>query len=126
MNRSTLALLCCVLALVAGCGRKADAPAKAREDAAPAAAPLAMPALGVDQIRRFNFVYEAGSPAYDKAVAAYRKKDWPAVRQAFILSQLEGLTYAQIAARLQVTVRTVNNYMLKALEHCYLIVADGA
>jgi hypothetical protein len=82
MNRSTLASLCCVLALVAGCGRKADAPAKAREDAAPAAAPLAMPALGVDQIRRFNFIYEAGSPAYDKAVAAYRKKDWPAVRAA--------------------------------------------
>ncbi|MFT2588734.1 sigma factor-like helix-turn-helix DNA-binding protein, partial [Escherichia coli] len=27
----------------------------------------------------------------------------PAVRQAFILSQLEGLTYAQIAARRQVT-----------------------
>lgn len=50
----------------------------------------------------------------------------PAVRQAFILSQLEGLTYAEIAARLGVTVRTVNNYMLKALEHCYLIVADGA
>lgn len=50
----------------------------------------------------------------------------PAVRQAFILSQLEGLTYAQIAARLDVTVRTVNNYMIKALEHCYLIVADGA
>ena len=50
----------------------------------------------------------------------------PGVRQAFILSQLEGLTYAQIAAQLGVTVRTVNNYMLKALEHCYLIVADGA
>lgn len=50
----------------------------------------------------------------------------PAVRQAFILSQLEGLTYAQIAAQLGVTVRTVNNYMLKALEHCYLMVADGA
>lgn len=50
----------------------------------------------------------------------------PAVRQAFILSQLDGLTYAQIAARLGVTVRTVNNYMLKALEHCYRIVADGA
>jgi len=45
----------------------------------------------------------------------------PAIRQAFILSQLEGLTYAQIAQRLQVTVRTVNNYMLKALEHCYLL-----
>lgn len=50
----------------------------------------------------------------------------PAVRQAFILSQLEGLTYAQIAARLGVTVRTVNNYMVKALEHCYLIVAEDA
>ncbi|MFT3814778.1 MAG: sigma-70 family RNA polymerase sigma factor [Acidovorax sp.] len=50
----------------------------------------------------------------------------PAVRQAFLLSQLEGLAYAQIAARLGVTVRTVNNYMLKALEHCYRVVADGA
>jgi hypothetical protein len=83
MNRSTLASLCCALAVaVAGCGRKADAPARAKEDAAPAAAPLAMPALGVDQVRRFNFIYEAGSPAYDKAAAAYRKKDWPAVRAA--------------------------------------------
>src|SRR4051812_4338641 len=83
MNRSTLASLWCVLALaVAGCGRKADAPARTKEDAAPAAAPLAMPALGVDQIRRFNFIYEAGSPAYEKAAAAYRKKDWPAVRAA--------------------------------------------
>jgi hypothetical protein len=81
MNRSALASLC-VLVLVAGCGRKTDAPAKAKEDVAPTAAPLAMPALGVDQIRRFNFIYEAGSPAYDKAVAAYRKKDWPAVRAA--------------------------------------------
>ncbi|QNK70790.1 sigma-70 family RNA polymerase sigma factor [Variovorax sp. PAMC26660] len=45
----------------------------------------------------------------------------PAVRQAFILSQLDGLTYAEIARRLGVTVRTVNNYMLKAIEHCYLL-----
>jgi len=45
----------------------------------------------------------------------------PPVRQAFMLSQLDGLTYAEIAARLGVTVRTVNNYMLKALEHCYLL-----
>jgi hypothetical protein len=83
MNRSIPVLLWCVLVLVvAGCGHKADAPAKAKEDAGPAAAPLAMPALGVDQVRRFNFIYEAGSPAYDKAAAAYRKKDWPAVRAA--------------------------------------------
>ncbi|MBN9474037.1 MAG: RNA polymerase subunit sigma [Bordetella sp. SCN 67-23] len=45
------------------------------------------------------------------------------VRQAFIMSQLEGLTYAEIAAQLDVTVRTVNNYMVKALERCYLAVA---
>lgn len=45
----------------------------------------------------------------------------PAVRQAFLLSQLEGLTYAEIAQRLGVTVRTVNNYMLSAIEHCYLL-----
>jgi RNA polymerase sigma factor (sigma-70 family) len=45
----------------------------------------------------------------------------PPVRQAFLLSQLDGLTYKEIAAQLKVSVRTVNNYMLKALEHCYLI-----
>ena len=45
----------------------------------------------------------------------------PAVRQAFLLSQLEGLTYAEIATRLGVTVRTVNNYMATAIEHCYLL-----
>ena len=35
--------------------------------------------LGVDQIRRFNYSYEAGS-RHEKAVAAYRKKDWAQVR----------------------------------------------
>ncbi|MFC4277678.1 sigma-70 family RNA polymerase sigma factor [Achromobacter aloeverae] len=45
------------------------------------------------------------------------------VREAFILSQLEGLTYAQIAVRLGVTLRTVNHYMVKALESSYLVVA---
>lgn len=45
----------------------------------------------------------------------------PAVRQAFMLSQLDGLSYAEIALQLKVSVRTVNNYMLKALEHCYLL-----
>lgn len=45
----------------------------------------------------------------------------PVVRQAFLLSQLEGLTYDQIASQLGVTKRSVSNYMLKALEHCYLL-----
>jgi hypothetical protein len=73
------------LALIAlGCGSKPDSKPKAKDDAAtaPTAAPLAMPVLGVDQIKRFNFIYDAGAPAYDKAVAAYRKKDWAAVRTA--------------------------------------------
>ena len=70
-----------VLALI-GCGNKSETPVKAKDDAAagPAAAPLAMPPLGVDQIKRFNFIHDAGQPAYDKAAAAYRKKDWAAVR----------------------------------------------
>src|SRR4051794_16467479 len=70
-----------VVALI-GCGNKAEAPAKAKDDApiGPAAAPLAMPSLGVDQIKRFNFIYDAGQPAYDKAAAAYRKGDGAAVR----------------------------------------------
>src|SRR5262245_15640963 len=73
--------LACVLALTLGCGHKSDTPNKGKDDAAgPAPAPLALPALGVDQIRRFNFSYEAGSAALDKAVAAWRKKDWPQVR----------------------------------------------
>ena len=84
MNRLILAAAISsllVLALVS-CGNKSSAPAKAKDDdaAGPTAAPLAMPALGVDQIKRFNFLYEAGAPAHEKAVAAYRKKDWAAVR----------------------------------------------
>ncbi|KGK40898.1 RNA polymerase sigma factor [Nitrincola sp. A-D6] len=42
------------------------------------------------------------------------------VREAFILSQLEGLTYPQIAEVLDVSLRTVKNYMAKAMEHCCL------
>lgn len=45
----------------------------------------------------------------------------PVVRQAFLMSQLEGMTYADIALRLNITKRTVSNYMTAALEHCYLL-----
>ena len=45
----------------------------------------------------------------------------PQVRQAFLLSQLDGLTYEQIAVELGVTRRTVGNHMCKAIEHCYLL-----
>ncbi|AOY00439.1 sigma-70 family RNA polymerase sigma factor [Jeongeupia sp. USM3] len=44
----------------------------------------------------------------------------PRARQAFLLSQLEGLSYADIAARLEVSVSSVKKYMAKAIEHCLL------
>lgn len=43
-----------------------------------------------------------------------------AVRRAFLWAQLEGLSYAQIATRLQVSERTVKRHMAKAYEHCLL------
>lgn len=42
------------------------------------------------------------------------------VRHAFLLSQLEGLRYGEIAARLGVTERSVKRYMAQAYEHCLL------
>lgn len=45
----------------------------------------------------------------------------PQVRQAFLLSQLEGLSYEQIAVQLGVTKRTVGNYMCKAIGHCLML-----
>lgn len=45
----------------------------------------------------------------------------PKVKQTFILSQFDGLTYPQVAERLNISVRSVNNYMAKAMEHCCLM-----
>ena len=44
-----------------------------------------------------------------------------AVRRAFLWAQLEGLDYASIARRLEVSERTVKRYMAKAYEHCLLV-----
>ncbi|WP_425442269.1 sigma-70 family RNA polymerase sigma factor [Rugamonas rubra] len=46
-------------------------------------------------------------------------------REAFLLSQLEGLGYAAIAERLDVSERTVKRYMAAAFEQCILLVADA-
>ena len=58
-----------------GCGSKDDGSAKNKDDASlgPQVAPLAVPTSGVDQIKRMNFVYGDGWPAYDKATEAYKK-----------------------------------------------------
>jgi len=47
----------------------------------------------------------------------------PPVRSAFLLSQLEGLGYAEIATRLGVSERTVKRYMVQAFERCILLIA---
>jgi RNA polymerase sigma-19 factor, ECF subfamily len=44
----------------------------------------------------------------------------PKAREAFLLSQLDGLTYTEIAKRLSVSVSMVRKYMGKALTECYL------
>lgn len=46
------------------------------------------------------------------------------VREAFLLSQLDGLTYAAIALRLQVSERMVKKYMAQAMLQC-LLLAEG-
>lgn len=43
------------------------------------------------------------------------------VREAFLLSQFEGLTYPQIAERLEVSVSSVQKYMLRAITACYQV-----
>jgi len=45
-------------------------------------------------------------------------------RQAFLLAQLEGLSYAEIAERLQVSVSSVKKYMARATEHCLLLMLE--
>lgn len=44
------------------------------------------------------------------------------VREVFLLSQLDGLTYPQIAERTGLSVNVVQKAMLKAYRHCYLAV----
>lgn len=44
----------------------------------------------------------------------------PNVRRAFLLSQLDGMTYKAIAAQLDISVVTVTRYIAKATQHCLL------
>ena len=43
----------------------------------------------------------------------------PRIREIFLLSQLDGLTYKQIAAQLGLSVNQVQNSMVKAFSRCY-------
>ena len=45
-------------------------------------------------------------------------------RQAFLMSQLEGMTYPEIAARLGVSTSSVKKYVARAVERCLLLMPD--
>jgi RNA polymerase sigma-70 factor (ECF subfamily) len=42
-----------------------------------------------------------------------------AVRRAFLMTQLDGLPHAQVAAELGISIPTVKRYVAKALQQCY-------
>lgn len=44
----------------------------------------------------------------------------PTVKQAFLLAQCDSLSYAEIGARLGISVRSVNNHVARAMAHCCL------
>lgn len=48
----------------------------------------------------------------------------PKVRSAFLMSQLEGLTYAEISLRLGVSVSSIKKYMARATEKCLLYMLE--
>lgn len=47
----------------------------------------------------------------------------PKVRDAFVLAHFDELTYPEIAERLGISLRTVSNYLTRAMEHCCLALA---
>lgn len=46
------------------------------------------------------------------------------VRQVFLLSRFEGLTYSAIAGRQGIALGTVRKYMLQATQACFAVMAD--
>ncbi|WP_416049210.1 sigma-70 family RNA polymerase sigma factor [Cupriavidus basilensis] len=47
------------------------------------------------------------------------------VREAFLLSQLSGMTYSAIAEQLDVSVASVRKYMLRAIQACHAALGDA-
>ena len=58
--------------------------------------------------------------AVDKALAGLGAR----AQRIFMLSQIEGLTYQQIACELKVSLTTVKKHMVRALTECSLIMAS--
>jgi len=78
------AITLALLTMLSACGNKKSDHGKVREDAlaGPTVAPIATPQIGIDAIKRMNFVYGDGMKDYERVLAAYRAKprDWAAVR----------------------------------------------
>jgi hypothetical protein len=70
--------------LSASCGKKSQQakPSDGSGSSRVSVAPIALPVMGVDALKAFNFVYDAGAPAYQKAIAAYKAtpRDWTVVQ----------------------------------------------
>lgn len=58
--------------------------------------------------------------AIDKALDGLSSK----ARRAFLYSQIDGMTYTQIAEELGVSASMVRQYMAKALTQCYLVATE--
>ena len=77
-----------VLAVASACGgKKSDGPAgqgTGSGTGTAAAAPLPVPPLGVDAVKRFNYVYGPAQKDYEKVTAALKAKarDWAAIKAA--------------------------------------------
>ncbi len=53
----------------------------------------------------------------DHLVAALEQLP-PACREAFLMNRIDGLTHAQIAAKLGISTKSVQRYIERALRHC--------
>lgn len=74
-----VALLTCLLS----CGDKKKDTTKTKDDAplGPTVAPVSMPPIGVDAIKRMNFAYGDGMKEYTLATAQQKAKNWAGVKQ---------------------------------------------
>lgn len=79
--KSTFAVA--VLTALFACGdKRADKPTT-KDDASvgPTVAPIALPPLGLDSIRRANFIYGDGMKDFDKAQSALKAREWATLRK---------------------------------------------
>ena len=56
------------------------------------------------------------------AVDALLDELGPRTRDIFLAVQLEGLTYAAVAERFDVSITTVKNHLIRAMTRCLLVV----